>query len=62
MPVKINIDYTKCNQCKKCVKACSFGVLEWFEEQPVVTDPNSCSACLECKKDCPVNAITIEEK
>ncbi|MCW8802009.1 MAG: 4Fe-4S binding protein [Candidatus Bathyarchaeota archaeon] len=62
MPVKINIDYAKCNHCKKCVKACSFGVLEWFEEQPIVTNPNSCSVCLECKKTCPVDAIIIEEK
>ncbi|MFZ7136897.1 MAG: ATP-binding protein [archaeon] len=62
MVVKIKIDESRCNHCKKCIKACSFGVLEWFEEQPIVTNPNICSACLECKKACPVNAINIEEK
>ncbi len=62
MPVKIKIDYEKCNCCKKCVNKCSFGVLEWFEEHPIVTNPNNCSACLECKKICPVKAINIEEK
>ncbi|MEJ2243536.1 MAG: 4Fe-4S binding protein [Candidatus Bathyarchaeota archaeon] len=62
MVVKIKIDELQCNSCKKCVKTCSFGVLEWFEEQPIVTNPNECSACLECKKVCPNNAITIEEK
>jgi len=62
MVVKITVDYSRCNGCNKCVKACSFGVLEWFEDQPIVTNPSSCSACLECKKICPVNAISIEEK
>jgi len=60
--VEIKIDYDRCVGCKLCVKACSFGVLEWFEDMPVVVDPGKCSGCLECKKSCPVNAITVIEK
>jgi len=62
MVVKIKVDYSKCNSCKKCVKTCSFGVLEWFEDQPIIINPNNCSVCLECEKICPVKAINIEEK
>jgi NAD-dependent dihydropyrimidine dehydrogenase PreA subunit len=29
---------------------------------PVVVNPKSCALCLECEKNCPVNAITHEEK
>ncbi|MQY62633.1 hypothetical protein GH146_05055 [archaeon] len=47
---------------QKCVEACNFGVLEWFEKQPTVTNPSSCSACLECKSSCPVDAISVKTK
>ena len=62
MVVEIKIDYEKCIGCKECVKACSYGVLEWFDDTPVVVNPSSCALCLECEKKCPVNAITHKEK
>ncbi|HDQ06598.1 MAG TPA: 4Fe-4S dicluster domain-containing protein [Candidatus Bathyarchaeota archaeon] len=62
MVVDIKINYRRCTSCKKCVKACTFGVLEWFEEQPLVVNPSKCSACFECKLSCPVDAISIKEK
>lgn len=62
MVVKIKIEYHQCTCCRKCVKACTFGVIEWFEEQPIVTNPTKCSVCLECKLSCPVDAIIIKEK
>jgi NAD-dependent dihydropyrimidine dehydrogenase PreA subunit len=62
MVVEVKVDYRLCTCCKRCVEACSFGVLEWFEEQPIVTDPSSCSACQECKSKCPVDAISVKEK
>ena len=39
MVVEVKVDYCRCTGCRKCVEACSFGVLEWLEEQPVVTNP-----------------------
>jgi MinD superfamily P-loop ATPase len=60
--VEIRVDYESCTGCKKCVVACSFSVLEWFENQPIVINPSSCSACLECKIACPIDAISIKEK
>jgi len=62
MVVEIKIDYEKCTGCKKCVEACSFGVLEWFENSPIVVDPSNCGGCRECQKSCSVDAITIREK
>jgi len=62
MVVEIKIDYLRCTGCKRCVEACTFGVLEWFEERPIVTNPSSCSACLECPSGCPVEVITENEK
>jgi NAD-dependent dihydropyrimidine dehydrogenase PreA subunit len=62
MVVEIKIDYSRCTNCRKCVESCTFGVLEWFENQPIVTNPNRCSACLECKSICSVEAINLIEK
>ena len=62
MVVEIKIDCTQCTGCKKCIEACTFSVLEWFENRPIVANPNSCTACLECKLNCPADAINVEEK
>ena len=61
MVVEMKADYCLCTGCKKRVEAYVFGVLGWFEEQPIVTNPSSCSACLECKLTCPVDAISVKE-
>lgn len=61
MVVEIKIDYTRCTGCKKCVEACTFSVLEWFEDRTIVVNPSSCSACLECKLSCPSDSISVKE-
>ena len=58
---RILIDYEKCTYCKKCVKACKYGVLDWLDEAPIVTNPNKCKGCSECEKNCSVKAINIYE-
>lgn len=62
MIVEIKIDYDHCTGCKKCIKACNFGVLEWFEDMLIVVNPGSCAACLDCKNNCPTDAISVKEK
>ena len=62
MVVEIKIDYEKCTGCKECVKACSYGVLEWFEDILTVVNPSSCTACLECKNNCHADAIIVKVK
>jgi NAD-dependent dihydropyrimidine dehydrogenase PreA subunit len=60
--VEIKINYDKCIRCKECIKACAYGVLEWLDDMPMVVNPKTCALCLECEKNCPVNAITHKEK
>jgi len=62
MVVEIRIDYHRCTSCKKCIEACAFGVLEWFDEHLMVANPSNCPACLACKKNCPADAIEVKEK
>ena len=62
MVVEVRINYEKCIGCKKCVEACSFGVLGLFEDQPIVVNASECGGCRECQKNCPVDAIIIKEK
>ena len=60
--IEIKINYDKCIRCKECTKACSYGVLEWLDDMPVVTNAKSCVLCLECEEKCPVDAINHQEK
>ena len=53
MTVEIKIDYDRCVGCKECVKACSYGVLEWLDDMIIVVNPHDCALCLECEKRCP---------
>jgi len=62
MVVEIKINYEKCTSCRECVRACSYGVLEWLEDMPIVANPSGCAACLECEKRCSANAISVKEK
>ncbi|MCW4016546.1 MAG: 4Fe-4S binding protein [Candidatus Bathyarchaeota archaeon] len=61
MVVTVKIDYSCCTGCRKCVEACDYGVIEWFEDQPIVTNPINCSACSKCKLICPVEAISVKK-
>ena len=58
---EVKVNYNCCIGCRKCIEICDFGVLEWFEELPIVTNPINCSACLKCKLSCPVNAILVKK-
>ena len=62
MVVEVKFDYSRCICCRKCIEACVFGVLEWFEEHPIAVNPSRCSACLECRLSCPVDGISVKEK
>jgi len=62
MVVEIKIDYDKCTRCRGCVKACTYGVLEWLDDMPVIVNTTSCAVCLECEENCPVNAISVKER
>jgi NAD-dependent dihydropyrimidine dehydrogenase PreA subunit len=62
MVVEIKIDYDRCTSCKECVKACTYGVLEWLDDVPIIANPRECRACSDCSSNCPVDAISVVEK
>lgn len=62
MVVEVKIDYEKCTSCEACVTACSYNVLEWLDDMPIVVNAANCTVCLECEKNCPVSAISVKEK
>jgi len=57
--VRIDIDYDLCTGCKRCVRSCRYGVLEWLDDAPLVVNPHSCAACLDCERNCDAKAIKI---
>ncbi|MHA1384488.1 MAG: hypothetical protein ACTSR3_12100 [Candidatus Helarchaeota archaeon] len=62
MVIEIKIDLTNCSCCKTCIKKCLYGVLEWFEDRPVVVNPSACSICFKCKENCQFGAINVKER
>jgi len=50
MIVEIKINYEKCIGCKKCVEACSFGVLEKKKKKPIVVNLNNCGVAENVRK------------
>ena len=54
---KIKIDRDLCIKCKRCVKDCSFGALEFVDDQ--VHYKGGCVACGRCIAICPKDAIII---
>ena len=59
MNVRVQIDYDICTGCKQCHRSCVYGVFEWLDDIPLVANPSECTACLDCEKNCPAQAINI---
>ncbi|WP_457548618.1 4Fe-4S dicluster domain-containing protein [Archaeoglobus sp.] len=53
------IDYELCTKCKKCL-SCPQGVLEEFEGEIVVANPERCNQCCYCVQVCEGGAIKVE--
>ena len=61
MVVEVRIDYDQCIHCRECVKECTYGVLGWLDDMPIVVNPRECKACAECCANCSVDAISVKE-
>lgn len=55
---KAEIDYEKCNRCRKCVKACYFNAIGWDKNKPMIKE-FGCEGCGLCNIICPKNAIKL---
>ncbi len=53
------IDHEACIRCKKCIKACSYGALEFKDDNVKVG--KGCVACVRCVFECPTDAIIVNE-
>ena len=54
------IDRDACLKCKRCIKECSFGALEWKDDR--VVNRGGCVACQRCVAMCPARCIEIATK
>ncbi len=55
----VHVDYERCRKCKRCIKNCSFGALEFRNK--VMPIHKRCVACQRCVTYCPEDAISITE-
>lgn len=58
----IKIDSEKCNGCGLCVKGCHEGALQMINGKAVMVSELYCDGLGACIGDCPVDAITLEER
>lgn len=58
----IKIDESKCNGCGACATACHEGAIEIIDGKARLTHENYCDGLGDCLPECPVNAITFEER
>ena len=56
---EINIDYNKCNLCKKCIHECPQRVFR-LKNDKIISDPNLCIGCMICSNNCPQKAIDLK--
>ncbi|HRZ78954.1 MAG TPA: 4Fe-4S binding protein [bacterium] len=65
MDSPVIVDDSKClgYSCRICERVCRFDAIHFYgpESTPVI-DPDKCTACGECVKECPQQAITITGK
>lgn len=54
------IDWSKCNNCKDCVRACP---IDAINSEARTLDYNACvrARCLECVNVCPQNAVSVRQ-
>lgn len=54
----IDFDSSKCIQCGRCVKRCSFEV--FYKEGEIRKDASKCVGCGVCVQGCPVKALSLK--
>jgi len=58
---KPTIDYSKCDNCGKCVEICPMSVYGKEGEKVIVKNPEKCLGCRACEVQCPNEAIKVSD-
>ena len=59
----IFIDKELCNGCGICGEVCPFGLPQATNSGKFeIIEPESCTQCTACKRNCPTQAIILEEQ
>jgi len=60
------IDSNICNGCRKCIEACPFGAIQFYEEKNIAVKCDLCISRINegllpaCVHHCPTNALLFE--
>ena len=57
--VTVNFNDDNCKNCKKCLDACMFEIIE-EKEGKITLDPNKCKGCGLCVNACKFGALSID--
>ena len=61
--IKIMIKEPECTGCGLCAELCPFGLPQKNESGKFeILYPEFCTECSACKRNCPVNAIVLNEQ
>ncbi len=58
----IHIDEERCNGCGLCARACHEGAIDIVDGKAKLTRENFCDGFGDCLPNCPMGAITFEER
>ncbi|MFP4416962.1 MAG: 4Fe-4S binding protein [Chitinispirillaceae bacterium] len=57
--LKLQIEYTKCDECGTCISVCTGNALILTEKLAV--DQQRCIACAKCVRVCPFAALSLRD-
>ncbi len=61
--IRILIDETKCTGCGICGEVCPFGLPQSIENGTFqIKEPDRCIECSACQRNCPEQAVIMQEQ
>ena len=61
--IRISIDLSKCTGCDLCGEICPFGLPRSNDSGKFeISEPDLCTECSACQRNCPAQAIIMQEQ